>query len=100
MNIIRKTPIFVRKLLEKITALLELFLFLRLLLKFLAANPLTPIVKYVYQYSGLLIEPFQYIFPDLYWKGKLVEVSTVSAMIGYGIAAYLIARLLILLSKD
>ncbi len=100
MNIVKKIIFFIRKILEKLLVFLELFLFLRLLLKLLAANPFTPVVKYLYRYSGLLVEPFQYIFPDFYWRGKLVEMSAISAMIGYGIAVYVVVRLINILLKD
>jgi len=84
---------------KRLLFLLEIFLFLRLLLKFLAASPQALIVNLIYKYSDILVSPFQFIFPNIYWHGHLIETVTLSAMIGYALAVFIIFRLLRLFSS-
>ncbi len=88
-------------LIKRLLGLLELFLFLRLAFKFLAANPESLVVNLVYRYSDILIGPFEFIFPDIYWpKGYLIELSTISAMLGYALLVFIIFQLLKLFSRE
>ena len=84
----------------KLFWLFELFLFLRLSLKFLGANPQTLIVKLVYEHSDTVISPFSFIFRDIYWKGHLVEMSVISAILGYAIAAFIVFKILRIFARD
>jgi len=79
--------------------LFELFLFLRLILKFLAANSQTLVVNFIYEYSDIVIFPFQSIFPNIYWRGYFIDTVTVSAMIGYAIAVFVILQILRIFSR-
>jgi len=79
---------------------LQFSLFLRLLLKFLGANPETPIVNIIYKGSDILISPFNLIFDDIYLWGLLIEISTISAMIGYALVMFVIIKLLRLYHKE
>lgn len=85
---------------KRIFVLTELFLFLRLTLKFLGANPTTLIVELIYKYSAILISPFASIFPNFYWQGYMIEIATVSAMIGYTLLVFIMFHLLKVFSKD
>ncbi|PIV45395.1 MAG: hypothetical protein COS25_00010 [Candidatus Nealsonbacteria bacterium CG02_land_8_20_14_3_00_37_10] len=85
---------------SKLFWLFELFLFLRLLLKFLGANSQTLVVSLVYERSDVVIAPFSFIFRDIYWKGHLVEMSVISAIVGYAIAAFIVFKILRLFSRD
>ena len=87
-------------LLSRIFLIFQLFLFLRLLLKFLGANPEALVVSIIYKYSTVLISPFELIFRNLHLGGRLIEMSTVSAMIGYAIAMFIILRILRLFQKE
>lgn len=79
---------------ERIFALLEFFLFLRLTLKYLGANQKSIFVNLIYKYSDTLVLPFKSIFPNIYWpEGRLIEVDTVAAMIGYAILLFVIFQL-------
>lgn len=84
----------------KLFWLFELFLFLRLSLKFLGANPQTPAVNLVYEHSDVVVSPFVFIFRDIYWRGHLVEMSVISAMVGYAIAAFVVFKILRLFFKN
>ena len=86
---------------KRLFFLLEFFLFLRLVLKFSGANPKALVVEIIYQYSDILVSPFDFIFPDIYLREVyLIEIATVSAMIGYVILAFILFRLLRLFSQD
>jgi len=97
------TRIYLRtsRLVNKLLALIEGFLFLRLLLKFLGASEKAFIVDLIYKGTDVLVSPFDFIFPNIYWpKDMLIETATLSAMIGYAILALLLYQLLRLLSGD
>ncbi|UZE93104.1 MAG: hypothetical protein ACKKMV_02545 [Candidatus Nealsonbacteria bacterium] len=99
-RLIKKTFKLFKKVVKRLFGLVELFLFLRLLLKFLNANPKTIVISFIYKYSDVLISPFNFIFSDIYWNGKLIETATISAMIGYAIFVFVFLRLLHLFSRD
>jgi len=84
----------------KLFWLFELFLFLRLSLKFLGANPQTLAVNLVYEHSDVVVSPFVFIFRDIYWRDHLVEMSVISAIIGYAIAAFIVFKILRLFFRD
>jgi len=86
--------------LSKFFLFLQFFLFLRLLLKFLGANPETLVVSIIYEYSDVLISPFNLIFGDIYLWDLLIEMSTISAMIGYAIVMFIILKVLRLFRKE
>lgn len=91
----------ISNLIRKLFYLLELFLFLRLILKFVWANPKALVVKLIYQWSDFFVSPFNFIFKNIYWpKGYFIEAATISAMFGYAILVYVILKLLHPFSKD
>jgi len=100
MRILSSIYSLILSIISKLFWLLQLFLFLRLLLKFLGANPQALVASLIYKYSDILISPFSFIFRDIYWKGHLIEISVISAMIGYAITMFLIFRILRLFSRD
>lgn len=86
---------------KRVFFLLEIFLFIRLLLKFLGANSKALTVEFIYQYTDILVSPFNFIFPNIYLpKGYLIETATISAMIGYAILLFIIFQVLRLFSID
>jgi hypothetical protein len=86
--------------LTKLFFLLEFFLFIRLFLKFLGASAISLAVDYIYQGSHVLVSPFYFIFPDIYFKGRLLEIATISAMLGYLLGFFVLMKILRLFSKD
>jgi len=85
---------------KRVFILFECFLFLRLILKFFDANPQALVVNFIYKYSDIFISPFQYIFPDIYWRSYFIDVVTISAMIGYAILIFVILQILRIFSRD
>ena len=100
IRIMEKTTSFISSLILKLFGLLELFLFLRLLLKFLNANPGTLVVNLVYRHSDLFVDPFRYIFHNFYFQGRLIETAALAAMIGYVLALFVVFQLLRLFSRN
>lgn len=85
---------------KRLLWVVELFLFLRLSLKFLGASSEAIVVNLIYKYSDILISPFTSIFKDFYWNERIIETPTISAMIGYAIFIFVLFRLLRLFSRD
>jgi hypothetical protein len=73
----------------------EAFLALRFILKLFGANGANGFVNWVYEMSGVLLEPFRGVFPTTVFKNNFVfEFSTLFAMVIYAIVAILIFALL------
>ena len=101
MRILSKLYFIIYDISHKVFALLELSLFLRLILKFLKANPKALAVNFIYKVSDILVSPFEFMFLDLYWpEGYLIETTTISAMVGYCIALYIFLQLLHFILRD
>jgi hypothetical protein len=100
MSAFSKIPAFASAVILKVFYLLEFFLFLRLFLKFVGANQAAIVVEGLYNYSFPLVYPFYFMFEDIYWRGRLLEAATISAMIGYAIAAAVILGIIRFFSKD
>lgn len=67
-------------------AVVEGFLALRFLLKLFGANADNGFVNWVYEMSGVLLDPFRGIFPATVFENRYVfEFSTLFAMLMYAI---------------
>ncbi len=91
---------FIFPLIKYIVGVLELLLALRIILKFLGANANALAVRLLYEVTDLLVTPFKGIFMNVYQPAGIIDMSAVSAMIGYGIASFLLLKLLRLLAND
>lgn len=101
MRILSRTYEMIFYAVKRVFFLLEFFLFIRLMLKFLEANSQTLVVNLIYKYSDILVSPFESIFPNIHWpEGYLIDTTTLSAMIGYTILVFIIFQLLRLFSSD
>lgn len=68
---------------------------LRLIMRLFSANSANGFVEWIYETSRPLIEPFENIFPTVQLEdGFVLEVSTLFALVIYGLAAALIVSLL------
>lgn len=92
---------FVKSLIKYLTALLELVLSIRLILKFLVASPRAIIVDLIYQITGFIIFPFKFIFANIYLQGGgIIDIIAISAMIGYLILIFAIIKFLDLIFEN
>ncbi|PIZ56588.1 MAG: hypothetical protein COY22_00605 [Candidatus Tagabacteria bacterium CG_4_10_14_0_2_um_filter_40_13] len=90
---LKALPVIIVRLFRAAGGLVELLLFIRLFLKFTAANPDAPVVGLLYQLSDSLVSPFSPIFSDIYIFNRLIEVPAISAMAGYAILMLIISQL-------
>lgn len=82
-------------LLNFFTALVQGFLALRFVAKLVGANPDNGFIGWLYEMSGVLLDPFRGIFPETVFENRFViEFSTLFAMLIYAIIAVLIAALI------
>jgi hypothetical protein len=77
-----------------VIGIIEFFLLLRLGFELLSANPASPIVGWLYDFTGRLISPFVGAFPDLSLAGFNLDISVILAMIAYAILGWLLAWLI------
>ena len=101
MRILSKICSIISYAIKRLLFLLEVFLFLRLLLKFLNANPEAIISRLIYECSDIIVYPFKFIFPDIHWPpGYTIETIAIAAMVGYAILVFVLFRLFRLFSED
>ncbi len=87
--------------LQYVLGLFEVLLAIRLVLRFLDANPAAGIVDLVYKLTEVIILPFKGIFANIYLSGGgVLDTVTLSAMIGYPVIAYILVELLQLAARD
>jgi len=69
-------------------AIAEIFLVLRVLLRFFAANPNVSFVDWAYNSSSVLLEPFRGIFQtEVIGRNHVVDFTALFAMVVYGLVA-------------
>ena len=74
--------------------ILEGLLGLRFLLKLIAANPSSPIAAFIYALSGLFLSPFHGLTATPAAAGMVLEISTLIAMLVYGLVGGALYRLI------
>ncbi len=72
----------------------------RVALKLLAANADVGFVRFIYGVSAPLVAPFQGIFPTPTGNGSVVEFSSVVAIAVYALAAWALARVVLILGRQ
>jgi uncharacterized protein YggT (Ycf19 family) len=81
-----------------IMGIIEALIGLRIILKLFGANPNTPFVQWIYGWSEPLLRPFQNIFPSpVIGEQFVLEMSSLFALIVYGILSYLLIRLVLMI---
>ncbi len=79
---------------------IELILALRILLRFLNASTGSTFVRWVYQTSDSLINPFRGMFPNpVLDGGYVIEINTLVALLFYAIVGYLIGEIVAFLRQ-
>jgi hypothetical protein len=94
-----RTRYLALNLLNLFTGLVETFLALRFVFKLLGANPSNGFVGWIYDMSGVLLEPFRGIFSAAVLENKYIfDFTTLFAMVIYALLALLIAALINLIA--
>lgn len=73
--------------------ILEGLLALRFVLKLIAANPDSPIAVFIYGFTGLFLWPFSGLTVTPSAAGMELEISTMIAMVVYGLLAWAVERI-------
>lgn len=79
-----------RALINIVVGIIELLLTFRLIFKFLAVNPETPFVAWIYEVTAPLVAPFAKILPNWKFSGFAVDFATVAALIVFALAGGLL----------
>ena len=74
--------------------ILEGLLALRFVLKLIAANPDSPITTFIYGFTNLFLLPFAGLTATPQAGGMVLELSTMVAMVVYGLFAWSIERII------
>ena len=82
-----------------ILGVVEALIIARVILKLLAANPASDIVRFVYNLSALFVAPFQGIFPTPATQNSVLELSSLVAIAVYAFIAWGIVRLIAIFSR-
>lgn len=79
----------------------EILFGIRVVLKFLEASPQAIIVEFLYRLTDAAAAPFRGIFQDFALSnGSVIDLATLSAMVGYPIIVYLLIELLELVTRE
>ena len=74
--------------------ILEALLGLRFILKLIAANPDSPIAAFIYNVTSIFLAPFAGLTGTPALGGMVLEISTLIAMVVYGLIGWALERLI------
>jgi len=85
-----------------LTAVLEILIGIRVVLKVVAANPINGFADFIYNVSYVFIAPFATLLqnPTMGNSGSVLEVTSIIAMLVYALAAFIITALIRVLLLD
>jgi hypothetical protein len=72
----------------------EALLALRFVLKLIGANPASPFAVALYGFTGLFLYPFSGLIGTPAMGGMVLEISTLIAMLVYGLIAWAVERII------
>lgn len=89
---------FLLRFIDVVTGVVEFLLAIRLVLHALGANDANSFMGWLDAVTGQLIAPFSNIFPTISLGGQFqIELSTIFAMLAYGVIGWILARAILLL---
>ena len=75
-------------------SIFEALLALRFVLKLIGANPASPFAVALYGFTGLFLYPFATLIGTPAMGGMVLEISTLIAMLVYGLIAWAVERII------
>jgi hypothetical protein len=75
-------------------SIFEALLALRFVLKLIGANPASPFAAALYGFTGLFLFPFAGLIGTPAAGGMVMEISTLIAMVVYGLIAWAVERII------
>lgn len=92
--------LFLRFLVNGIASLVELLISLRIILKLFGASTTAPFVRWTYETTNPLLEPFLGMFPSPNLEGGFViEFSAIFALLVYAFVGYLLLEVISVLIR-
>ena len=89
---------FLLRFIDAVTGVVEFLLAIRLVLHALGAGSGNAFMAWLDSVTGQLIAPFANIFPTISLGGTFeIELSTIFAMLAYGVIGWILARAVLLL---
>ena len=83
------------------TALVGIFLGLRVVLRLFGANPDAPFVRWIYDSSSELLQPFRGIFPpETIAQNHVVDMTALFALVVYGLFGMALLSLVVWLTPS
>ncbi|WP_257349638.1 YggT family protein [Pseudalkalibacillus decolorationis] len=80
--------------------IIEALILLRIILKLFGANPYTPFVQWIYNFTMPLLSPFRNIFPSPIFMDRYeLELTSIFALIVYGILSYFLVQFFLMLNS-
>lgn len=93
--------VFLRSLISAIISLVELLISLRIILKLFGASTAAPFVRWVYETTEPLLQPFIGMFPSPNLTGGFVlEFSAIFALLVYAFIGYMLLEVLSVLVQS
>ena len=83
-----------------VTAILEAFIAIRVLLKLMAANPQAGFAQFVYNVTAVFLAPFAGLMPTPSAGGSVLELASIFAMIIYALLAWGVVRAIWLIFSE
>jgi len=80
-------------------AVIDIFILLRILLKFLAANTAVPFTTFVYGVSDFFLAPFKGLFPVIVNGRSVFELSALVGLLVYALLGYVLARVVAIMFR-
>ena len=100
-RVIRDVGVERKQLLNKVTqfiwflfTILEILIGLRVILKLIAADPNNPFANFIYQLTGVFLQPFFGLTSTPAAQGMVLEIPSIIAMFAYALLGWVIVRLL------
>jgi len=91
---------FTAGLINFFAGIVELFLAVRVILRFFGANPEASFVHWIYNSTDVLLQPFRGIFPSqVVGHNHVIDFSALFAMVIYAVFAAIIVAILLWLGR-
>lgn len=77
-----------------IFGIVNMLLLIRFVFRLAGANPVAPIVQFIYELTNIFMAPFRFIFPTNVVAGAAFEWSVLVAIFFYALFAWIITRII------
>jgi len=89
----RQTALRLNQMVWWIFGLIEGLIAIRFVLKALGANPSAGFAEFIYGITGIMVAPFVGLFGNPQAQGSVLELTSIVALVVYGLVAWLLSKL-------